>query len=67
MSYNAVIKRFTTLLRFGNGRYYRGIESVLNRLEMVLNEVFIMLYIIDSQSYVDIGELGRGFAYTLFE
>ena len=54
----AVYKRFKALLRFVNGRYYRGIESGCNRLGMALNTIVPIWYVIDSQYNEVVGELG---------
>lgn len=51
MLYLAVLKRFTALLRFVNAEHYRGIESVLNRLEMALNRIVTTLYVLDMLNY----------------
>ena len=58
MSYTTDLKRFKALLRFVNGRYYKDRETVLNRLEMVLNRLLLMYYVIGSQIYVIIGDMG---------
>jgi hypothetical protein len=47
------------LLRFVGAEYYRDIESVLKGLEMALNDVFKICYMIDCQKYNQYGELGR--------
>lgn len=58
MPYSAVFKRFKTLLRFDIAEHYRGIESGLNGLEIALNGIAGLLYIIDIQYYKLFGELG---------
>jgi hypothetical protein len=47
-----LIKRFSALLRFDIAEYFRGGESVLNWLEMVLSRIVDILYMIDIQIYV---------------
>lgn len=45
--------------------YYRGVESGSTGLEMALNEVFAIYYVIDDQIDEDNGELGRHIAQTI--
>ena len=52
----AVIKLFTTILRFVDAEYYRCIESVLNELEMAFSGIAVMLYIIDILYYTVIDD-----------
>lgn len=52
----AVLKLFKTLMRFINAEYYKGNESVLNGLEIVLNEKSGMLYIVDIVDYIVIAD-----------
>ena len=60
-----VIKRFKVLLRFDIVEYYRGIESGSTGLEMALNEVFDILYIIDILYYTIVNDnWGIGCCYS---
>jgi hypothetical protein len=52
-----VLKRFTTLFRF-DGADFRGVDSVLNGLEMALYEIVAVLYVIDNQYYILNEKLG---------
>ena len=52
----AVIKRFKRLLRFVDGRYCWQIESGLNRPEMALNVIVVVLHVIDIQYYMVNGD-----------
>jgi len=65
MTYSAVVKLFKALLRFDIVEYYIGSEGCLNRLEMALNEVFDLCYIIDIQCIDEYGELGSQVAKTM--
>ena len=63
MLYNAVVKLFKALLRFVNTEHYRDIESVLNGLEMALNRIVTILYVIDILYYTTLYDswgIGRG-------
>lgn len=51
MLYNAVIKRFTALLRFDEVEYYRGGLGALKGLKMAFSAIVAMLYVIDMLYY----------------
>jgi len=53
-----VLKRHATLLRFVNGKYYKGVESVLKGLEMALNKIVVVCYMTDSQHSDDSWGIG---------
>jgi hypothetical protein len=46
-----VYKRFKVLLHFEDAEYYRDVQRVLNRIEMALGKVVVMLYVIDILYY----------------
>ena len=52
----AVIKRFKARLCSIDTEYYRGIESVLNGLEMAFSDIVVMLYMIDILDYTVIDD-----------
>jgi hypothetical protein len=47
------------MLRFVDAEYYRVVVSVLNGLEMALNGIVTMLYIVDILYYTEVDD-GRG-------
>ena len=58
---NAAVKRFKALLRFDIAEYYRDIESCLNGLQMALNGIVAVLYVIDILCYtIIVGSWGFG-------
>jgi hypothetical protein len=65
MLYLADIKRFKTFSYLVDVMYYCGIKSGCKWLEMDLNQIFAMSYVIDCLDDVVNGELGLQIANTL--
>ena len=52
----AVLKPFTVMLCSSNGRYYRMRDRVLNRLEMALYGILIVVYVVGILYYTVIDD-----------